>query len=114
MSQGKQHYFMISGSIMFTAGEPTEASVPSSVLANAIVRHDSMDFGVAKLGKAQQNLHKSFTMKLPEPELVHVHDIVIIAVSYLGWMTEEEFQAPPADPTPVAVAETNIDSILGA
>ncbi len=97
----KKHYFMISGSIMFTVGKPEEVEnlMPHNVFVNAIVRHENTNFPVAKLAKAQQNLHKSFVMKLPQPEITNVHDIVIMSVSYLGEMTEEEFQAPPEEPT---------------
>lgn len=81
---------------MFTIGEGEEESI-SSIPANAIVRHDKQLFPANKLAKAQQNLHKSVMMKMPEEAkpLINVRDIVIQNVSYLGEMTEEEFQAPP-------------------
>jgi hypothetical protein len=93
----KKHYFLISGSIMFTVGDikNLENIQPSSIFVNAIVRHDDKNFPAQKLAKAQQNLHKSFVMKLPEPELANIHDIIILSVSHLGEMTEEEFQATP-------------------
>ena len=96
----KKHYFLISGSIMFTVGDikDLENIQPSNIFVNAIVRHDDENFPARKLAKAQQNLHKSFVMKLPEPELANIHDIIILSVSYLGEMTEEEFQATPEEP----------------
>jgi hypothetical protein len=99
MSQ-KKHYFLISGSIMFTVGDINnlENIQPSNIFVNAIVRHDDTRFPAQKLAKAQQNLHKSFIMKLPEPELANIHDIVILSVSYLGEMAEEEFQAALEEP----------------
>ena len=95
-----KHYFLISGSIMFTVGdiEKLENIQPSNIFVNAIVRHDDQNFPARKLAKAQQNLPKSFVMKLPEPELANIHDIIILSVSYLGEMTEEEFQAAPEEP----------------
>ncbi len=108
----KKHYFLISGSIMFTVGdiEKLENIQPNNVFVNAIVRHDDKNFPARKLAKAQQNLHKSFVMKLPEPELANIHDIIILSVSYLGEMTEEEFQAAPEElklPTGEQPASTN-------
>lgn len=94
----KKHYFLIAGIVLFSfpAGEGEEPTI-SSVPVNAIVRHDDINFPAAKLAKAQQNLHKSFIMKMPEEVhgLLNVNDIVITNVSYLGLMTEDEFQAPP-------------------
>lgn len=91
------NYYMISGSIMFTVGDISQLEnvQPSTVNVNAIVRKNDQNFAARDLAKAQQNLHKSFVMKLPNPEMINVHDIVIMNISYLGYMSEEEFQAPP-------------------
>lgn len=113
----KKHYFLISGSIMFTVGdiENLENVQPSNIFVNAIVRHDDEKFPARKLAKAQQNLHKSFIMKLPEPELANIHDIVILSVSYLGKMTEEEFQAAPEEPKlPTEEQSTSTNAALEA
>ena len=97
----KAHYFLIAGVILFTQldpenpeGDPQIGSAP----ANALVRHDATTFPVRKLAKAQQNLHKSFVTKLPTEAhtTLAVHDIVVTNVSYLGEMTEEEFQKEEA------------------
>lgn len=92
----KKHVFLIAGLVMFTIGDGDDAQI-SSIPTNAIVRHDDQLFPAAKLAKAQQNLHKSMMLKMPEE--IHgsliVRDIVLTNVSYLGHMTEEEFQAPP-------------------
>lgn len=96
------HYFLISGTILFTMGEGEDEQI-STMIANAIVRHDDTKFPAHKLGKAQQNLFKSMMMKLPEearPGII-ARDIVIQSVSYLGLMTEEEFQAEPELLTPM-------------
>lgn len=116
MSETK-HYFLISGSIMFTVGDikNLENIQPSNIFVNAIVRHDDTDFPARKLAKAQQNLHKSFIMKLPEPELTNIHDIVILSVSYLGEMTEEEFQVAPEEPKlPSEEQPMSINAVLEA
>ena len=93
----KKHFFLISGLVMFTIGDDPETAQISSIPTNAIVRHDNQNFAAAKLAKGQQNLHKSMLMKMPTEAhaALTVRDIVVTNVSYLGHMTEEEFQAPP-------------------
>lgn len=97
----KQHYFLITGCLMFTLTKPDGTLTADTTMANAIVRHDSTDFPAYKLGKAQQNLHRSFVMKLPEEarQAMQFHDVVITNISYLGLMSEDEFQyQPPVNP----------------
>lgn len=93
----KKHFFLISGMVMFTIGEDPDTAQISSIPTNALVRHDDTNFPAAKLAKAQQNLHKSMLMKMPEEAraLITVRDVVVQSVSHLGHMTEEEFQAAP-------------------
>jgi patatin-like phospholipase/acyl hydrolase len=94
----KKHYYLIAGLVMFTFKvEGNDEPQVSSVPVNAIVRHDNTKFPAAKLAKAQQNMHAAFMMKMPEEARagITVHDMVVQNVSYLGEMTEEEFQAPP-------------------
>lgn len=113
----KKHYFLISGSIMFTVGdiEKSENVQFNNVFVNAIVRHDDKNFPARKLAKAQQNLHKSFVIKLPEPELANIQDIVILSVSYLGEMTEEEFQVAPEElKLPTEKQPTSTNAVLEA
>lgn len=90
------HFHLIAGIIMFSFGQEGAEQI-SSVPCNAIVRHTDTKFPAAKLAKAQQNLHKSFMLKMPEEahSTIVVRDIVVTGVSYLGEMTEEEFQAAP-------------------
>lgn len=96
-TETRNHYFLIAGIILFSSNaDGVEANIGSAP-ANAMVRHDDQNFPVHKLAKAQQNLHKSFVMKMPEEAraMLDVHDIVITNVSYLGHMTEDEFQYQP-------------------
>lgn len=110
----RQHYFLIAGSIMFTVAKDDGTLVADATIANAIVRHDSKDFPVHKLRRAQQNLHHGFVMKLPEEakQAMSFHDIVVTNVSYLGFMSEDEFQHEPelATTAPVPVAPASNDT----
>ncbi|WP_290870392.1 hypothetical protein [Aquabacterium sp.] len=104
MSKSETHHFyLIAGMVMFSVGKDEDGQI-SSVPTNAVVRHtDGTKFPAAKLAKAQQNLHKTLIMKMPEEAkpLITVRDIIITNVSYLGEMTEEEFQAPADVPDAV-------------
>ena len=106
----KQHFFMIAGTIGINFQNEVDGvkqDNPSTVPANAIVRHDDTNFPAHRLGRAQQNLAKAFLIKVPEeakPNLSIV-DIVVTNVSYLGHMTEEEFHAPAPDIAAPAVRE---------
>jgi len=93
----RHHYFLIAGIMLFsTSAEAADNDSIGSAPANAVVRHDTTTFGVAQLQKAQQNLHKAFVLKMPEEAraVLNMHDIVITNVSYLGEMSEDEFQKP--------------------
>lgn len=107
----KKHYFLISGLVMFSFPNPERPNEPniSTMPVNAIVRHDDTNFPAAKLAKAQQNLHKSMMTKMPEEAraVINVHDIVVQSVSHLGFMTEEEFQAPPEGMAQVPVEQAS-------
>lgn len=110
----KNHVFLIAGLVMFTIGDDPETSQISSIPVNAIVRHDDTNFPAAKLAKAQQNLHKSMLLKMPQEAhaAITVHDVVITNVSYLGHMTEEEFQAPPEGMALAEVAAEEPSAVL--
>ncbi len=105
----KHHYYLISGTIMFTFGEITEETIPQSTLSNAIVRFDNNYFPAHKLGKAQQNLVKTFIDKVPEPEHIKIHDIIIQTICNIGCMTEEEFQAEA--PMPAQKGKPNLTMV---
>ena len=100
------HYFLISGIILFRTTQPGQDPVIGSAPGNAVVRHDSQNFGARKLAKAQQNLHHVFIAKLPEDMagLCDVFDIIITNICFLGEMSEEEFQMTDPDPAAAAVA----------
>lgn len=111
MSSGhpvRSHYFLIAGVILFSTNAEGVEDTIGSAPANAIVRHDDLNFPVHKLAKAQQNLHKAFMMKMPDEAraMLNINDIVVTHVSHLGHMTEDEFQyQPPVAPAPAAVTE---------
>lgn len=102
----KFHFFLIAGTVLITLNSGDEEQI-STIPTNALVRHTDMNFPSHKLAKAQQNLTKSMLMKMPEElhSSVNIRDVIITNVSYLGHMTEEEFQAEAPAPVAVTVPE---------
>jgi hypothetical protein len=87
----KQHYHLVSGVVMFKDLE-TEGAV-GEIKLNTTLRSGSQSVPARQIGKAQQSLQMLMFQKLgTELEVVDVH---IVAISYLGHMTEEQFMAPP-------------------
>lgn len=107
----KLHYFLIAGIVGINVQQEIDGVTtdnPSSSPANAVVRHDSVNFPAHRLGRAQQNLTKAFIQKVPEEikPMLSIMDVVITNVSYLGEMTEEEFQAEAPDLAAPAIPQT--------
>jgi hypothetical protein len=96
MKNQKLHYYLISGIVMFTIKDG-ESIEPNTIPCNAIVRHTTKLFPAHKLAHAQQNLQKGMMLKIPDTMHagIQIRDVIVQSVSYLGVMTEEEFQAPP-------------------
>ena len=91
MEAKKQHYHLVAGLVMF--GNPETEQIGSLTL-NTVLRSDSQNVPVRQIGRAQQALQMIFRQKT-EDETSQIVDVPIMSISYLGFMTEEEFQAPP-------------------
>lgn len=88
----KKHFYLVSGSVMFAAEDNV-----GSVTLNAVVSNSTPTMAVRQIGRAQQSLQMNFWQKVDPSEAAKtkVLDVVILSVSYLGEMTEEEFHAAP-------------------
>lgn len=84
-------YHLIAGEVVFNNPETQDTGV---VRLNAIVQTKDGKFGTRQLGQAQQSLQMLFFKNIGDEKLI-VLDVVILSVSVLGYMTEEEFQSPP-------------------
>lgn len=85
-----QHYFLITGEIVFKTSE----GEPGSITLNGIVQNDMPNVPVRILGKAQQTLQLNFFKKVNDAT-VEVVDVIITNISALGGMTEAYFHAAP-------------------
>jgi len=90
-----EHYFMVTGQIVFRAPDAEEDTAPNSILVNAVITSPDGRIAVQQLGRAQQALQLQFFKKMGEAQLT-VLDVVIMALMPLGVFTAAAFHAVPA------------------
>lgn len=90
-TQTPQHYHLVSGNVVFNTADEQNMG---SLALNTVLRSNEGNVPARAIGRAQQALQLQFFEKTGDPTLKIV-DVVIIAVSHLGLMTEAEFNAPP-------------------
>lgn len=91
----RQHYHLVTAEIVFR--NITEENGPlCTVRLNGIITDaKSQHIPHRLLGKAQQVVQLHFHNRMAEIPGIEVVDVVLLGFSYLGFMTEEEFQVPP-------------------
>lgn len=101
----KKHYFLIAGTIHFTAGEEQEEF---AVTLNGTIFADSPVITARHLGKAQQTLQINLARQLGDGwAKVTVKNVILLNIVPLGYQSAKEFTAgmvPPAEgsgPAPV-------------
>lgn len=103
----KSHYYLVSGEIMYK--HPAQADAIGNIRLNTMLQLERNIIRHRELGMAQQMLQLHFRNRVND-ELIEVVDVFIFAISYLGLMTESEFQLAPEGqqekaagvPTPIA------------
>lgn len=92
-SKNKQHYNLICGTLLLASMDNENIS---SVTLNAIVPSDIKHINVDTLGRAQQALQANFMQRMKDsPDMPQIVDVVIASISYLGHMTQEQFNKAP-------------------
>lgn len=86
-----RHHYLITGEIVFKA---RDMETVNGMRANGILLTENTNIGVAAIGKAQQVIQMNFFQKMNDPTLI-VIDVIILGMTYLGHMTEEEFKRVP-------------------
>jgi hypothetical protein len=86
------HYHLVATEVAFL--EPQNQQI-GQLKINVLMRTPTRSFTARDMGKSQQIAQMQLFEKLQDQTL-EVKDVFLIAVSYLGQMTEEHFQAPPA------------------
>ena len=106
--EGKRHYHLVSAMAVFRVQEPGQQEPSdniSTISMNTVLPLENKFVSAADLGNAQRNIQMQLHKQM-EGVMVHVLDVVINALSYLGEMTKEEFYgagvtaASPATPKP--------------
>jgi hypothetical protein len=92
MSNSKKHYHLVAGEVKF--GNTTDETIGSTLL-NALLPWDTHDLPLRAIGRAQQALQIQFRNRIQNDPTIQIIDVVIVNFSYLGFMTEEEFNQAP-------------------
>ena len=90
----KLHRYLVAGEIVFTIKDDDGNDLINTVRLNSVLAVEHRNITVKDIGRAQQALQMNLHRRLEGDEVV-VRDVVIMAVNYLGYCTEKEFQAPP-------------------
>lgn len=91
----KQHYYLMAGQVRYEVkGESFTVNL------NTLLQNEDQRVIMKDIGQTQQAMQVRFFREVmaPSPDVI-VKDVFIQAVSYLGHMTEEEFNAKP-EPLP--------------
>lgn len=99
MSQEKKHHHLVTAQIVFKADNEDNIG---SAMTNALFISDMVDYKKKDIGNIQVAAQMAFHQKL-DGAVVQIIDVVIINIVYLGYFTEEEFQAAPEGTTEVQV-----------
>lgn len=91
----KQHYYLMSGQVRYEVKGET-----FTVNLNTLLQNENQFVIMKDIGQTQQAMQVRFFREVmaPSPDVI-LKDVFIQAVSYLGHMTKEEFNAKP-EPLP--------------
>lgn len=103
-----QHYYLVSGKVMFIVGEPSEDNGAASTDMNCLLTSDNQMITFEKLSRAQNGLQLNLIQKINEPDIKFI-DVTIHNIVHLGYMSEEQFRKETLAP---AVEEVQLPSAL--
>lgn len=90
MTEPKKHYFLVTSELVLLDEDMVTTSITR---LNAVIHGDSRQVNGRVLSKAQQAAQMNFYKQNGDSKL-KVVDVVMLNLSYLGEMTEEEFLGP--------------------
>ena len=105
----KLHYYLVSGEILYKHPQAEEAI--GTIRLNTMLQLERNVVRHRELGKAQQMLQMHFFNRMNDP-LFEIIDVFLYGVSYLGHMTDGEFQLAPEGEQAKVAAPTMIDRNL--
>ena len=89
------HHHLITAQVVFRHKDEGDVN---AIQINGVLADPGQNIPVRLLGKAQQIAQLHFRQRMPDPA-IEIVDVVLLHFSYLGCMTQEEFQAAPAGTT---------------
>lgn len=114
----KMFHFMVAAKIIFgpkiEEGDTAAMQEVQGIEMNAVVLNDSETFPVKMVSRAQQAAHIQFLQRIGEEaaQAVQVHDVVILNLIPLGFMSKAEFEfkeeAAPAEPSEAAKPDLKV------
>lgn len=95
-NQKEKHHYLIAGQVMLTHGDDEALN---AVFLNAVITTEEFVIGAHDIGRAQQSLQMLFFKKVPpeDQSLIKIVDVVVMSITYLGYMTDERFLKKPND-----------------
>lgn len=94
MNSLKQHYYLVSGKVVFFIGDPgKEGNEANTMELNSILTTTQQYVTAKDIGKSQQILQMQAVQKMVEPNM-HFVQVIITGFSYLGHMKPETFSKP--------------------
>lgn len=87
-----RHHYLITGEIVFTPNR--ESDDVNAIRLNGVLIQDEVFFDVATLGKCQQILQLNFHQRMQDDN-INVVDVIIYSLTYLGFMTKDQFHKEP-------------------
>jgi hypothetical protein len=91
----KKFFFLVSATIVFHLKADENQNV-TTVPINATIYGEKDQIPSAMIGKAQQAVQMQLLKRLGEEfQNIEIDDVVINNIITLGYMTEDEFLAPP-------------------
>lgn len=88
----KKHHYLVAAEVVFLSEE--EGEHPNAIRLNAVLAQEDKALPVKSIGRAQQAVQLNFFKRMNDAK-IQVLDVVIISFSYLGHMSEKEFQKVP-------------------
>lgn len=98
MTGKRLHFFMCTGQVAFymgnlTQGQPIDPSLVQHLVSNTVLFTEDGTIKVKDIGNVQQSLQMNVINRFQGQEPPAFLDVVILNISPLGHMTQQEFEA---------------------
>lgn len=91
----QKHHWLVTAQMTYGFTDDEKETV-FAAMQNGVLLTDEQKLPSKDLGRAQQVVQLQLHRLLGSKETTKIHDVTLINISYLGFMTAEEFTAAPA------------------